>query len=156
MLLPGNLVDAEIRARAPDQLPNARIELLVSRGPWLSEPLPAAAIGWITALTASALPEHQPFPALFEALGGLLDAITVSPSARGWTLALLSYEVLLLRELGFGVPVARPEPGDWPAILAAFDRLGPQLARNPLAHCRTDVMAARDSLRARLARIEGS
>ncbi|WP_374412314.1 recombination protein O N-terminal domain-containing protein [Novosphingobium colocasiae] len=155
VLLPGNLVEADIRARAAGQLPFARIELVTSRGPWLSEPLPAAAIAWATALTATALPEHQPFPPLFAALAALLDAITVSPSARGWTVALLGYEVLLLRELGFGVPVGRPDPADWSAVLAAFDRLGPALARNPLAHCRTDVMAARDSLRARLARIGG-
>ena len=44
VLLPGNLVEAELRARPGSQLPSARVELVASRGPWLTEPLPAAAI----------------------------------------------------------------------------------------------------------------
>ena len=154
VLIPGNLVEAALRARREGQMPSARIELLASRGPWLGEPLPAAAITWVTALTAAALPERHPYPALFEALSALLDAICMAPSARGWALPLLSYEVLLLRELGYGVPVSRPGDGDWPGLLAAFDRLGTQLARYPLAERRSDVMAARGLLRERLARID--
>ncbi|MFX6254467.1 DNA repair protein RecO C-terminal domain-containing protein, partial [Acinetobacter baumannii] len=79
-----------------------------SRAPFLAEPLPAAAIGWATVLTASALPERQPFPALYAALGALLDAVCHAPSARGWLPALVSYEVLLLRELGYGAPASLP------------------------------------------------
>ena len=153
VLIPGNLVAAELRARATSQLPFARLELVQSRGPWLSEPLPAAAIAWTTALTAAALPERQPFPALFAALAALLDAVCLAPSARGWAMPLLSYEVLLLRELGYGVPVRPPESGDWPGLLDAFDRLGRHLARYPLADRRGDVMAARAMLRERLGRI---
>lgn len=155
VVLPGNLVEAEVRSRSEGQLPFARLELRESRGPWLSEPLPAAAIAWATALTAAALPERQPFPALFEALAALLTAIVVAPSARGWAVPLLSYEVLLLRELGYGVTTGRPDAGDWPAIFAAFDRIGRDLARYPLAERRADVMAARAMLRERLARIGG-
>lgn len=155
VLMPGNRVDADIRARVEGQMPYARVELLQSRGPWLSEPLPAAAIAWVTALTAATLPERHSYPSLFPALDGLIEAFCVAPSARGWAIPLLSYEVLLLRELGYGVPVARPADDDWPAFLDAFDRIGRQLARYPLAHGKTDVMAARASLRDRLARIEG-
>lgn len=155
VLIPGNLVQADLRARSESQLPFARLELLESRGPWLSEPLPAAGIGWATALTAAALPERQPFPALYEALRALLDAICMAPSARGWALPLLSYEVLLLRELGYGVPVRRPRDEDWPALLQTFDNLGRELERYPLADRRGDVMAARAMLRERLARIAG-
>ncbi|GGC10104.1 hypothetical protein GCM10011494_30960 [Novosphingobium endophyticum] len=155
VLIPGNLVQAEVRSRSESQLPFARLELLESRGPWLSEPLPSAAIAWVTALTATALPERQAFPPLYEALCALLEAICVAPSARGWAVPLMSYEVLLLRELGYGVPVARPRGEDWNEILAAFDRLGRELARYPLADRRRDVMAARALLRERLARIEG-
>lgn len=68
VLIPGNLVDAELRARSDSQLPFARLELVQSRGPWLGEPLLAAAIGWTTTLAAAALPERQ-LPALYEALG---------------------------------------------------------------------------------------
>ena len=155
VLIPGNLVEAELRARSASQLPFARLELVQSRGPWLSEPLPAAAIAWITSLTAATLAERQPYPVLYEALAALLEAVCVAPSARRWAVPLLSYEVLLLRELGYGLSTARPEEGDWPAFLAAFDAVGRQLERNPLAERRSDVMAARAMLRSRLARIEG-
>ena len=153
VVIPGNLVDAQLSARSDNQLPFARLELVQSRGPWLSEPLPAAAINWSTALAVSCLPERQPFPALYEALSGLLEAICVAPSARGWAMPLLSYEVLLMRELGYGSPVARPESDDWTTVLDTFDLLGMQLARYPLADQRGDVMAARTMLRERLARI---
>jgi DNA repair protein RecO (recombination protein O) len=78
-----------------------------SRGPLLSEPLPSAAIEWATVLTATALPEGQPYPRLYEALEGLLDAIEVAPSASGWGAALVRYELLLLAELGFGLDLER-------------------------------------------------
>lgn len=155
VLIPGNAVEAEVRSRSDTQLPFARVELVRSRGPWLTEPLPAAAIAWVTALTSVALPERHPYPALYEALDAVVEAVCVAPSARGWALPLLSFEVLVLRELGYGVPVARPEQADWPAILHAFDRIGRQLARYPLADRRRDVMAARALLRERLGRIEG-
>lgn len=155
VLIPGNLVEADLRSKTDEQLPFARIELLESRGPWLSEPLPAAAISWVTALAAAALPERQSFPALYQALAAVLDAICVAPSARGWVMSLLSFEVLLLRELGYGVPVGRPADDDWGAILDVFDRLGPELARYPLAERRGDAMGARVLLRERLARIHG-
>lgn len=154
VLIPGNAVDVELREKSEGRLPFARVELLASRGPWLSEPLPAAAIAWITALTAAALPERHPYPALHQALCGVLEAVCMAPSARLWALPLLSYEVLLLRELGFGVPVARPERSDWPAILDAFDRIGRELARYPLADRQRDVMASRALLRDRLGRME--
>jgi len=155
VLIPGNLAEVELRARSDSQLPFARLELLQSRGPWLGEPLQAAAIAWVTALTATALPERQPYPPLYEALTALLDAICLAPSARGWALPLLSYEVLLMRELGYGDAAGRPGPEDWAATLRLFDRLGRELERYPLADRRADVMGARAMLRERLARIEG-
>jgi len=154
VLIPGNQVQAELRARSASQLPFARVELVQSRAPWLSEPLPAAGIGWVTTLAAATLPERQAYPALYEALCAVLDAICVAPSARRWTMPLLSYEVLLLRELGYGVPVSRPDSQDWPALLKVFDLIGKQLERYPLADRRGDVMAARSMLRERLGRIE--
>ena len=53
VVIPGNVVSAEIRAKSDSQLPFARLELSVSRGPWLSEPLPSAAIAWACAVTAA-------------------------------------------------------------------------------------------------------
>ncbi|MEL7738568.1 recombination protein O N-terminal domain-containing protein [Citromicrobium bathyomarinum] len=151
VVIPGNSVEADIRARSASQLPFGKVELVTSRAPWLNEPLPAAAILWITALTASTLPERNPYPSLYDALGGLLDAICHAPSARGWAPALLSYEVLLLRELGYGG--MKPEAGDLPQTLAALGALGPALERYLLAERHGDAMAARGRLLERLARI---
>ena len=153
VLIPGNLVAGEIRARTESQLPFARLELVTSRGPWLTEPLPAAAIGWSTALAATALPEHQPFPALHSALSALLDAVCLAPSARGWLPALVAYEALTLRELGYGAPASLPAADDPAANLALLDRLGARLARYALAPRQSDVMAARAILRDRLGKI---
>ena len=157
VVIPGNLVSADIRAKSDSQLPFAKLELVESRGPWLSEPLPAAAIGWATALTATALPERQPYPALHEALEALLNAICHAPSARGWASALSAYEQLLLREMGFGGPQKRlldgENPPDWAEIRDNLDQMRPALERHLLAGRRVDVMAARDRMRALLARI---
>ena len=102
-LIAGNIVQAQLTARTETQLPQAALELMHSRGPLISEPLPAAAIEWATVLTATALPERQPYPRLHQALEGLLDAIEAAPSANGWGVALVRYELLLLAELGFGL-----------------------------------------------------
>jgi len=107
VLMGGNIVEAQIAARTETQLPHASVELVHSRGPLLSEPLPAAAIEWATVLTATALPEGQPYPRLYQALEGLLDAIEAAPSANGWGAALVRYELLLLAELGFGLDLDR-------------------------------------------------
>lgn len=156
VMIPGNRVALDLAARSPSQLPFAKIELEHSRAGLMTEPLPAAAIAWACALTASALPERAPVPALYEALDGLLDAIALAPSARGWIGALVSYEAMLLREMGYGEAIARldrPRESDLAAALAALKALGPPLAHYLLADTRGDVMAARAMLMERLARI---
>jgi DNA repair protein RecO (recombination protein O) len=107
VLIAGNLVQAQLSARTDAQLPQAAIELVHSRGPLLTEPLPAAAIEWATVLTATVLPEGQPYPPLYQALEGLLGAIEAAPAASGWGAALVRYELLLLAELGFGLDLDR-------------------------------------------------
>jgi DNA repair protein RecO (recombination protein O) len=154
VLIPGNAVAAEIAARRPSSLPFARVELVASRAPLMGEPLPAAAIAWATTLAAAALPERQPHPALHAALSALLEAIASAPSARGWLPGLVAYEALVLRELGYGAPATLPPRDDFSGNLALLDRIGPRLARYPLAASRSDVMAARDALRERLGRME--
>jgi len=153
LLIPGNVLEADIRARGDSQLPSAKIELVTSRGPWLTEPLASAGIGWASALTAATLPEGQPYPALHAALGALLDAICHAPSARGWAVALAGYEALLLREVGYGAAPMPTAAEDWPALLARLDRQGQTIAHRLLADRRRDVMAARAILLERLKRI---
>lgn len=167
LLIPGNRLDAEIAARSASQLPFVRVELIESRGPWLGEPLASAAIAWVTALTATALPEGHAYPALYEALGGTLDAICHAPSARGWSRAVAGYEALVLRETGYGGAATASAPCEeqWSVLLARLDRQGRALAthlpdyRRPeaarLAARGGDVMAARAILIERLQRIAG-
>ena len=107
VLVPGNQVEATLSARTEAQLAQGSVELVHSRGPLLQEPLPAAAIDWVTALTATVLPEAQPYQRIYQALDGLLAAIEAAPSASGWGAALVRYELLLLAELGFGLDLER-------------------------------------------------
>lgn len=155
VVIPGNLVAAEIIARTASQLPSAKLELVTSRGPWLTEPLASAGIGWVTTLTARVLPEGQPFPEIHSALEAVLDAICHAPSARGWARAVAAYEALLLQEIGFGH--AQPPPPDepWDRLLARLDRQGPALSKHLLADPRRDGMAARAILIERFKRIDG-
>ncbi|KTF68121.1 DNA repair protein RecO [Sphingomonas sp. HT-1] len=107
VLQPSNAVLGEWRARTDEQLAGLAVELLHSRAPLFGEPLPAAALAWVTALTAVTLPEALPFPRLYSALEGVLAAIEAAPAARGWAVALVRYELLLLAELGFGLDLTR-------------------------------------------------
>ncbi|QLC24552.1 DNA repair protein RecO [Parasphingopyxis algicola] len=107
ILLPGNIVDAEFRARTEDQLAGLTVELVASRSGLYAEPLAAAAIEWACALTAAILPEGHGYPRLHAALDGVLGAIEAAPSARRWAAALVRYEMLLLSELGFGLDLSR-------------------------------------------------
>jgi DNA repair protein RecO (recombination protein O) len=103
VLQPANLVTIDCRARTEAQLPSMKVELQHSRGPLFAEPLAAAGLEWLTALTARTLPEQQAFPPLYQALEAALAAIEAAPTARGWVVALVRYELLLLCELGFGL-----------------------------------------------------
>jgi len=125
VLIPGNHVAARLAARSEAQLAQAEVELSHSRGPLLGEALPAAAIEWATALTATALPEAQPYPRLYQALDGLLSAIEAAPAASGWGAALVRYELLLLAELGFGLDLqACAVTGANDALIAVSPRSG--------------------------------
>lgn len=125
VLLAGNAVEASLAARAEGQLPQATVELSHSRAPLLAEPLAAAAIDWACALTATALPEGQPYPALYSALDGLLAAIEAAPAASGWGAALVRYELLMLNQLGFGLDLDQcAVSGDSDDLIAVSPRSG--------------------------------
>lgn len=154
VLLAGNAVEARLAARNDSQLPQGEVELIRSRAPLMTEPLPAAAILWVSALTAQALPEHQGYPVLFEALDGLLEAVAAAPSASGWGPALLSYELLLLAELGFGLEQAQVSKAavDWISGLALTGR---RIRRDLLDRPGDPAWDARERLIHRLHRAAG-
>jgi DNA repair protein RecO (recombination protein O) len=152
VMVPGNRVALELTTRAANQMPFARLELEHSRAALMTEPLPAAAIQWACGLTATALPERQSYPGLYDALDALLSAVSLAPSARGWVSGLIAYETMLLRELGYGGG-ALPDLPDWPAQLAMLGILERQLSHYLLAGHKGDVMGARKLLTERLARM---
>ena len=152
VMIPGNAIEAEIRAKSDHLLPLARVELVTSRAPWMTEPLPAAAIAWACALSASTLPERNPYPALYTALDGLLAAICHAPSARGWLAAMVTYEAMVLRELGYGG--MKPDiNADFVSQVETFRALHRPIRDHLFASQPRDVMAARVALGERLARI---
>lgn len=154
VMIPGNAVEVELRSKSDSQLPFARVELVESRAPWMTEPLPAAAIQWACALTASTLPERNPYPGLYSALDALLTAICHAPSARGWLAVMVTYEAMLLRELGYGG--AKPDMADdFDAQFQSFRQLHLPIRDHLLAGHARDVMAARTALGERLARMAG-
>jgi DNA repair protein RecO (recombination protein O) len=165
VLAPGNIVQTAFRARTDTQLPQLTVELVHSRAPLFAEPLAAAGIEWAVALTAAALPEGQPYPALHAGLEGLLGAIEAAPSARGWAAALVRYELLLLDQLGYGLdeerllalaPGVRTGPtADDAAVREGLRISGTALARDVLVDRRAEVLAARERLVARLGRMTG-
>lgn len=134
VLMPGNLVSAELRSRSEVQLPQAHVELVHSRASLFSEPLPAAVVEWVTALAATVLPERQPYARLYEAMSGLLEAVEAAPSAKGWANALAVFETLLVSQLGYEAGAsgsAVPTVG-WDEIFARLQRSGRQLSRDVL------------------------
>jgi DNA repair protein RecO (recombination protein O) len=147
VLMGGNLVSAQLGSRTDSQLPQAVLELVRSRAPILSEPLPSAAIDWATALVAAALPERQPYPAIYEVLCGLLDAVEAAPSASGWGRALVRFETLVVSELGYGA-----EGPDLPDMFEALDSTGDRLFGNILAGRTRSLQDARARLVDRLRR----
>lgn len=101
VLMVGNIVKADLRARTETQLAAVTVELVHGRAGLIAEPLAAAALEWSTALVAAALPEGQSYPRIHAALDGLLGAIEAAPSARGWALALVRFEQIVIAALGY-------------------------------------------------------
>lgn len=106
VLVPGNLVEAEFRARTAEQLPGLTVELSHSRAALLAEPLAAAAIDWLCTLTAVSLAEGQPHGGVYESLDATLAAVEYAPSARGWAAAAVRYELLLMAQLGYALDLS--------------------------------------------------
>jgi DNA repair protein RecO (recombination protein O) len=155
VIIPGNFVSAQLRSRNESQLPQMTLELVHSRAPILSEPLPAAAVEWVTALAAAALPERQPYPRIYQAMAGLLNAVEAAPSAIGWSAALVRFEQLLAAEIGYGAEETAPVAASWDAILPALERSSHALFCEVLAGRTGALQDSRSRLLARLRRAAG-
>lgn len=151
ILIPANIVKAEMRARLAGQLPGMSVELVQSRGQLMGEPLAAAALEWGAALTAYSLPEEHPYPEIYQSLDALFSAIEAAPTARAWSGAMAAYEALLLKALGFGGN-ADGLPADWTDTFAMLNRNGAQMGRHLFQGRGNDILSARARLIDRLKR----
>ena len=101
----GNIVAAVFRARVEEQLPALTAELVRSRAHLAADALGAAALEWLGAVVATALPEGQAHPVVHARLDALLGAM--AGDALAWLPDLARFELLLLAELGFGLDLTR-------------------------------------------------
>lgn len=100
---PGNLVEANWRARLADHLGNYTCEVVSSTASHLmEEPERLAALSAAMAVAERALPEREPHPAAFTGTQALLGAL----SGAHWAEAYVHWELSLLRELGFGLDLS--------------------------------------------------
>lgn len=159
VLIPGNIVSAQLRARNHIQLPQASLELVHSRAPVLGEPLPAAAVEWCAALVSATLPEQQPYPALYNTISAFLDVVEAAPSASGWAASLVRLELLLVAELGYeraqpNLPETILRGGDvsWTDVVCGLENSGRLLERELLAGQPATLADARGRLIERLKR----
>ena len=98
-LQPGTGLTLEWRARLEDHLGSFTVEPLRSRAHLLSDRLALAGLMSACALLRVALPEREPYPALWTVSLALFDRL----GTPGWTSAYLRWELRLLEELGFGL-----------------------------------------------------
>jgi len=102
---PGNRVRATWRARLAEHLGNFQLESMHSyAAQLLDNPDRLAGMSAALAVSAAALPEREPHPALFEVLGAFLDALEhgdIREHVEGWGSLYVKWEVGLLQELGF-------------------------------------------------------
>lgn len=105
MLEPGTLVSADWQARTSDSLGTFTLEESRGLPPMiLQDGLKLGALLSACALCDAALPEREGHPGLFYGMQALIE--TLSDSAV-WGAAYVLWEIVLLKELGFGLELTR-------------------------------------------------
>lgn len=107
VLQPGNIVALTLTARLESQLASAVVELAVPRAALITGGFGLAMLEWATVLTAAALTEAQPHPALYGGLDALVALLAAGAPPCQTASALAQYELLLLSETGFGLDLTR-------------------------------------------------
>lgn len=106
-LQPGNWVEASWRARLSEQLGHFRCEIVTSWPAFFfHDPLRLLAVTAATQLADRALAERHPYPRLYRALCELLQTLKQEPDILTWGGAYVSWECLLLAELGYGMDLS--------------------------------------------------
>jgi len=102
VLQPGSGVQLEWRARLQDHIGSFTVEPVQSRAHLMADRLTLAGLMSVCALLRAALPEREPYPALYALTQSLLAEI----GTAGWTSAYVRWELRLLEELGFGLDLS--------------------------------------------------
>jgi DNA repair protein RecO (recombination protein O) len=102
-LLQGSVLRITWRARLAEQLGTFAWELLTGHGgAWLDDPARLAVLSSACALAEATLPDREPHPNVFNALGMLLDSFE-GPS---WPSLYAQWELCLLADLGYGLDLS--------------------------------------------------
>jgi len=104
VLQPGAQLDLSWRARLEDHLGSFTVEPLRARSGLMADRLALAGLQAITAMASFALAERQAYPGLYDAAVALLDRMEAG--GVEWAPAYVGWELLLLRELGFGLDLS--------------------------------------------------
>jgi DNA repair protein RecO (recombination protein O) len=105
-LQPGNTLEAHWRGRLAEHLGSYTAELATARAGALMEGRDSLiGLNAFSAICAAALPERQPYPAVFVAGEVLLDAMAAS-DAKAWLPLYARWEAGLLEALGFGLDLS--------------------------------------------------
>jgi DNA repair protein RecO (recombination protein O) len=101
----GNVIQATWRARLAEQLGSLTGELRIALAARLmADPGRLSGLAAACALLETTLPERDPHPRLYEALGVCLEQLA---GDRGWLEGYVRFELALLAELGFGLDLSR-------------------------------------------------
>lgn len=104
ILQPGAQLDLSWRARLEDHLGAFTAEPLRSRAALvMGDRLALAGLNAVTSLLLFCLPEREAHPALYQQTETLLDLMG---AREVWPLAYLRWEMVLLREMGFGLDLS--------------------------------------------------
>ncbi|HEC91104.1 MAG TPA: DNA repair protein RecO [Alphaproteobacteria bacterium] len=104
---PGNRVYAHWRGRLAEHLGTLTSEMITAfAASLLDSPLKLAALSAACAVCERALPERQPFAAVFNGLAALLAALGNGAEGGDWPSAYVKWELGLLAELGFGLDLS--------------------------------------------------
>ncbi len=115
VLEPGSRVRVEWRSRVADQLGSFRLEqehCAASR--LMHDPLRLSALMSACELCDKALPEREAHPGLYRGMLALLETL----ESEAWGASYVIWEIMLLRELGFGMDLSRCAGGGDSATLA--------------------------------------
>lgn len=99
----GGQVDLRWRARLEGHIGSFTVEPLRSRAAALGDRMSLAGLNAVTSLLKFALPEREPYLALYRRTEALLDLLG---QHEIWPLAYLNWEVALLDEMGFGMDLS--------------------------------------------------